>query len=139
MTLPFFVLHGEADTVTDPEVSKALYDQASSKDKTIKLYRGMWHGLTSGEPDSNIEIVFSDIMSWLDKRSSAEANFDTTTQKMTFKSVHQQHSPIMEKLNTMPSPLVQVEEEEKPNGIENARGKYLCGWNGRRMHHQSSM
>ncbi|KAK4407967.1 Caffeoylshikimate esterase [Sesamum angolense] len=69
VTLPFFVLHGEADTVTDPDVSRALYDRASSKDKTIKLYPGMWHGLTSGEPDDNIEIVFSDILSWLDKRS----------------------------------------------------------------------
>nr|GLL42573.1 caffeoylshikimate esterase isoform X2 [Ipomoea trifida] len=78
ITLPFFVLHGEADTVTDPEVSKALYKQASSKDKTIKLYPGMWHGLTSGEPDDNIEIVFSDIISWLDKRSPNET--DATSQ-----------------------------------------------------------
>ncbi|PWA84027.1 alpha/beta-Hydrolases superfamily protein [Artemisia annua] len=70
VTLPFFVLHGEADTVTDPEVSKALYNQASSKDKTIKLYPGMWHGLTAGETDDNIDIVFRDIISWLDKRSS---------------------------------------------------------------------
>ncbi|KAJ0815458.1 putative 2-acylglycerol O-acyltransferase [Helianthus annuus] len=67
VTLPFFVLHGEADTVTDPEVSRALYEQASSEDKTIKLYAGMWHGLTSGEPDHNIDIVFGDIISWLDK------------------------------------------------------------------------
>ncbi|CAA0828541.1 alpha/beta-Hydrolases superfamily protein [Striga hermonthica] len=69
VTMPFFVLHGEADTVTDPEVSRALYEQASSVDKTIKFYPGMWHGLTSGEPDENVEIVFSDILSWLDKRS----------------------------------------------------------------------
>ncbi|KAJ0511094.1 putative 2-acylglycerol O-acyltransferase [Helianthus annuus] len=69
VTLPFFVLRGEADTVTDPEVSRALYEQASSEDKTIKLYPGMWHGLTSGEPDHNIDIVFGDIISWLDKRS----------------------------------------------------------------------
>ncbi|KAI3693529.1 hypothetical protein L1987_76473 [Smallanthus sonchifolius] len=63
VTLPFFVLHGEADTVTDPEVSQALYERASSKDKTIKLYPEMWHRLTSGEPDHNINIVFSDIIS----------------------------------------------------------------------------
>lgn len=72
------MLHGEADTVTDPEVSKALYKQASSEDKTIKLYPGMWHGLTSGEPEDNIKIVFSDIISWLDKRSSNET--DITSQ-----------------------------------------------------------
>ncbi|MBA0611019.1 hypothetical protein Godav_011740 [Gossypium davidsonii] len=68
VTLPFFVLHGEADIVTDPEVSKALSEKSSSGDKTIKLYPGMWHGLTSGEPDENIEIVFTDITAWLDKQ-----------------------------------------------------------------------
>ncbi|KAI3866173.1 hypothetical protein MKX03_008777, partial [Papaver bracteatum] len=68
VTLPFFVLHGEADIVTDPEVSRAMYVQAGSKDKTFKLYSGMWHALTSGEPDHNIETVFSDIFSWLEKR-----------------------------------------------------------------------
>ena len=50
--MPFFILHGEADTVTDPEVSRALYERAASTDKTIKLYPGMWHGLTAGEPES---------------------------------------------------------------------------------------
>jgi len=69
VTMPFFILHGEADTVTDPEVSRALYERAASTDKTIKLYPGMWHGLTAGEPDENVELVFSDIVSWLDKRS----------------------------------------------------------------------
>lgn len=67
--MPFLVLHGEADAVTDPEVSRALYERAASADKTMKLYPGMWHGLTAGEPDDNVELVFSDIVSWLDKRS----------------------------------------------------------------------
>jgi acylglycerol lipase len=67
--LPFFVLHGEADTVTDPEVSRALYDRAASADKTIKLYPGMWHGLTAGEPDENVEAIFGDIVAWLNERS----------------------------------------------------------------------
>jgi len=67
--MPFFVLHGEADTVTDPEVSRALYERSASTDKTFKLYPGMWHGLTAGEPDENVELVFSDILAWLDQRS----------------------------------------------------------------------
>ncbi|CAL4907745.1 unnamed protein product [Urochloa decumbens] len=67
--MPFLVLHGEADTVTDPEVSRALYERSASIDKTIKLYPGMWHGLTAGEPDENVELVFSDILEWLDQRS----------------------------------------------------------------------
>jgi len=69
VNLPFLVLHGEADLVTDPEVSRALYDRASSVDKTITLYPGMWHGLTSGEPDTNVEKVFSDVIAWLDHRA----------------------------------------------------------------------
>jgi acylglycerol lipase len=67
--LPFFVLHGDADTVTDPEVSRALYERAASADKAIKLYAGMWHGLTAGEPDHNVDAIFSDIVAWLNGRS----------------------------------------------------------------------
>ena len=63
------MLHGEADIVTDPSISKALYNSALSFDKEMKLYPGMWHGLTSGEPDENIEKVFQDIVEWLDSRS----------------------------------------------------------------------
>ena len=68
MSLPFLVLHGEEDKVTDKSVSKQLYDVASSRDKTLKLYPGMWHGLLYGEPLHNINIVFSDIISWLEER-----------------------------------------------------------------------
>eukprot|EP00897_Mesotaenium_endlicherianum_P005469 jgi/Mesen1/4950/ME000247S04236 len=69
VTLPFLVLHGEADVVTDPAVSKALYDQAKSADKTIKIYPGMWHSLTEGEPDDNIAIVYKDVLTWLEQRA----------------------------------------------------------------------
>ncbi|KAL3680838.1 hypothetical protein R1sor_023794 [Riccia sorocarpa] len=67
--LPFLCLHGGADKVTDPEVSKALYKEALSFDKTLNLYPGMWHGLITGEPDENVQLVFRDITDWLDTRS----------------------------------------------------------------------
>eukprot|EP01018_Ginkgo_biloba_P020833 Gb_12920 [translate_table: standard] len=70
VTLPFLVLHGEADVVTDPAVSKLLYESAQSFDKTLKLYPDMWHGLTFGEPSEHTQLVFSDITAWLDKRST---------------------------------------------------------------------
>ncbi|KAK3188058.1 hypothetical protein Dsin_027619 [Dipteronia sinensis] len=38
VNIPFIVLHGSADVVTDPNVSRALYEQAMSEDKTIKIY-----------------------------------------------------------------------------------------------------
>ncbi|XP_010693140.2 caffeoylshikimate esterase [Beta vulgaris subsp. vulgaris] len=69
VTLPFIVLHGEDDKVTDPEVSKLLYESAASFDKTFKLYPGMWHALTFGELPENINTVFNDIIGWLDERT----------------------------------------------------------------------
>ncbi|XP_076909608.1 caffeoylshikimate esterase-like [Bidens hawaiensis] len=68
VTFPFFVAHGEADKVTDPTVSKLLYETASSFEKMIKLYPEMWHSLTYGEFTENIDIVFGDIISWIDGR-----------------------------------------------------------------------
>lgn len=131
MTLPFLVLHGEADIVTDPEVSKALYEQASSKDKTIKLYPGMWHGLTYGEPEDNIEIVFSDIISWLDKRNGE--NIDEAN--LIERSVCRATSTPYE-MQPISSPV--TVNEAKPQR-KRPQANYLCGWKGRRMHHHSSM
>lgn len=69
MSLPFLIVHGGADKVTDPSVSELLYQSAVSQDKTLKLYPGMWHALTSGESTDNIRTVFQDIIAWLDGRS----------------------------------------------------------------------
>ncbi|KAL0418847.1 UNVERIFIED_CONTAM: Caffeoylshikimate esterase [Sesamum radiatum] len=128
VTLAFFVLHGEADTVTDPDVSRALYDRASSKDKTIKLYPGMWHGLTSGEPDDNIEIVFSDILSWLDKRSG-EGGTDS------IKSI-QRSTPGTDSLTATASSTTVI--DQKPYRTSSS-GKYLCGQKSRGFYHHSAM
>lgn len=67
--LPFIVLHGSADAVTDPNVSRALFEEAKSDDKTVKIYDGMMHSLLFGETDENVEIVRTDILSWLNARS----------------------------------------------------------------------
>lgn len=70
VTLPFLVVHGEDDTVTDPSVSKLLHEKASSMDKSLKLYPGMWHSLSYGEFPENRDIVFSDIIVWLNDKIS---------------------------------------------------------------------
>ncbi|CAK9176535.1 unnamed protein product [Ilex paraguariensis] len=72
VSLPFLVLHGEDDKVTDPSVSKLLYETAStsSEDKSVKLYKGMWHSLSYGEFPENIDTVFADIIEWLDAKAS---------------------------------------------------------------------
>jgi len=68
--IPLLILHGSADLVTDPSVSKALYDRASSTDKTLKLYEGYWHSIINGEPHQNRQIVWKDILDWLELRVS---------------------------------------------------------------------
>lgn len=68
VSLPFLVVHGEDDRVTDPAVSKLLFETASSTDKTIKLYPGMWHSLSYGELPENLDIVFTDVVTWLIER-----------------------------------------------------------------------
>ncbi|XVF20807.1 hypothetical protein REPUB_Repub12eG0034500 [Reevesia pubescens] len=70
VSLPILILHGENDVVTDPSVSKALYEKASSSDKRIIIYKDAGHSLLEGEPDDMILKVFSDIISWLDEHSN---------------------------------------------------------------------
>ncbi|KAJ3680839.1 hypothetical protein LUZ60_015328 [Juncus effusus] len=81
VSLPFLVVHGAADKVTDPSISKLLYESASSEDKKFNLYPEMWHALTSGEPIENINLVFKDIIAWLDERSTAEDRLSELEQK----------------------------------------------------------
>lgn len=68
VTIPLLLVHGELDTVTDPAGSLALYNNASSSDKTMHIYDGMWHQLV-GETPENMEIVFNDIYNWLETHS----------------------------------------------------------------------
>jgi acylglycerol lipase len=63
--VPFFVLHGTADTVTDPEGSIKLYDEASSVDKTIRLLDGFLHDLLY-EPER--DEIANEIIEWFNSR-----------------------------------------------------------------------
>ncbi|KAH9780524.1 Hydrolase 4 domain-containing protein [Citrus sinensis] len=62
LKVPFLLLHGTADTVTDPEASKKLHKYASSADKTMKLYQGFLHDLLF-EPER--DDIVKDIIDWL--------------------------------------------------------------------------
>ncbi|WJX14150.1 acylglycerol lipase [Trifolium repens] len=66
--VPFLVVHGGGDVVCDPACVEELYSRAGSKDKTLKIYDGMWHQLI-GESEENVELVFGDILEWLIKRA----------------------------------------------------------------------
>ncbi|KAI3517851.1 hypothetical protein L1887_17072 [Cichorium endivia] len=66
LKVPFFVLHGTADTVTDPNASIKLYEEASSEDKSIKLLPGYLHDLLF-EPER--EEIKQEIIEWLNSRA----------------------------------------------------------------------
>eukprot|EP00984_Skeletonema_dohrnii_P038445 scaffold41685_cov161-Skeletonema_dohrnii-CCMP3373.AAC.1 len=66
---PFIILHGLSDRVTCPKMSEDFYNESCSKDKQIKLYKGMNHALTYGNNDDEIETVFDDAISWALERS----------------------------------------------------------------------
>ncbi|CAL9240996.1 unnamed protein product [Arabidopsis halleri] len=68
VSLPLLILHGDADKVTDPTVSKFLHEHAISQDKTLKLYPGGYHCILEGDTDENIFTVINDIVAWLDAR-----------------------------------------------------------------------
>ncbi|VAI19594.1 unnamed protein product [Triticum turgidum subsp. durum] len=48
VSLPIIILHGEADLVTDPGVSKDLYEKAKTSDKTLRLYKDAYHAILEG-------------------------------------------------------------------------------------------
>ncbi|EPS64100.1 hypothetical protein M569_10681, partial [Genlisea aurea] len=69
ISCPMLILHGGADKVTDPDVSRFLYESAAAGDKTLKLYENGFHCILEGESDDRIRTVLGDIVSWLDSRT----------------------------------------------------------------------
>jgi len=65
INLPILIMHGTADRLCDPEGSRILYDQASSRDKTLKLYEGFYHEIFN-EPGH--KQVLADMEAWLAAR-----------------------------------------------------------------------
>ncbi|CAN6467726.1 unnamed protein product [Victoria cruziana] len=125
--LPFLVLHGEDDTVTDPGVSIGLYETASSTDKTLKIYPGMWHGLTSGEPDSNIDMVFADIVSWLESHTVLYPLPGTPV-----------HAIVNRSSNWAGEGGLRNTACRRKPSRSHLRASYLCGLKGRAVHYNHS-
>ena len=66
LALPYFLFHGTADRLTDPDGSRALHAHASSTDKTLMLYDGFYHE-TYHDPGG--KRVLTDVADWLDERA----------------------------------------------------------------------
>lgn len=67
--VPVLIIHGTDDKATRPGGSQYFYDNATSSDKTLKLYEGHFHDLLN---DVDREIVMADIQNWLDERVPTE-------------------------------------------------------------------
>lgn len=66
IALPLLVLHGTADRATDPRGSAELVHRVRSSDRTLLLYRGLYHDLFH-EPERDQPI--GDVISWLTKHA----------------------------------------------------------------------
>jgi acylglycerol lipase len=62
ITLPFIVVQGGEDKLVAPAGAQMLYDKASSEDKTIKVYEGLYHEMFN-EPER--ARVLKDVETWL--------------------------------------------------------------------------
>ena len=65
ISLPILILHGAEDVMTDPAGSQELHDKASSADKHITIYAGLFHEIFN-EPE-RLQIL-GDVKSWLEQR-----------------------------------------------------------------------
>jgi alpha-beta hydrolase superfamily lysophospholipase len=63
IALPFLVVQGSADKLVDPAGAQILYDKASSKDKTVKTYEGLYHEVFN-EPERGR--VLKEVETWLE-------------------------------------------------------------------------
>jgi alpha-beta hydrolase superfamily lysophospholipase len=70
ITSPLLILQGGADRLVNPAGSKLLYEQAASKDKTLKVYEGLYHEILN-EPEK--DQVMADILAWMNERLSTTA------------------------------------------------------------------
>jgi alpha-beta hydrolase superfamily lysophospholipase len=67
VSVPLLILHGTGDLITDAEGSRRLYLHASSADRTLKLYEGLYHDLLH-EPER--DQILADLIEWLRARSA---------------------------------------------------------------------
>lgn len=63
--LPCFMMHGGDDPISDPKGTKDFYKACASKDKSLKIYPGLYHEIFN---EVDRKAVFDDMKSWLEKR-----------------------------------------------------------------------
>lgn len=81
--VPFIVLHGDKDVITNPDGSRQLFAKAKATDKTIQIYEGLFHDLLH-EPEK--DRVYRDILAWLNNRSPVKAEVKASSVKKATRS-----------------------------------------------------
>ncbi|MCZ2111665.1 MAG: alpha/beta hydrolase [Dehalococcoidia bacterium] len=66
ITVPLLIMHGTGDLLVPFHGSEILAQRASSNDKTLKLYPGLYHEILN-EPE-RFEVL-ADVVAWLDART----------------------------------------------------------------------
>ncbi|WP_339755800.1 serine aminopeptidase domain-containing protein [Algoriphagus aquimarinus] len=64
-SLPFLLMHGTDDGLTNPKGSELLFEKAKSSDKTLKIFPGAYHELIN---DLDREEVMNLIVNWIEMR-----------------------------------------------------------------------
>jgi len=64
LRLPVLLLHGTGDRLVAASASRLIHDRASSPDKTLRLYDGLYHEVLN-EPER--EQVLAEVSGWLDR------------------------------------------------------------------------
>lgn len=65
LTMPILIMHGGDDVITPPHGSEMIFEKVGSKDKTLKIYPGLYHEVYN-EPER--QEVIANVISWIDAR-----------------------------------------------------------------------
>lgn len=68
---PLLILQGTEDHLVHPDGALLLNQKARSRDKTLRLYEGLYHE-TLHEPEQ--ETVLADLLDWLESRAPVQGN-----------------------------------------------------------------
>ena len=68
---PLLILQGTEDRLVHPQGALLLHQKARSRDKTLRLYEGLYHE-TLHEPEQ--ETVLADLLAWLEGHVSTQGN-----------------------------------------------------------------
>jgi alpha-beta hydrolase superfamily lysophospholipase len=68
LTVPLLLMHGYADRLADPEVSRAFHREVGSEEKILVLWAGLFHEIFN-EPAEDREEPLERLTAWLDDRA----------------------------------------------------------------------